>query len=245
MTRKLIQKTLGIFGLELRRTSQSLQGYKAQQELMHAVNPIIFDVGAHTGDVARAYRSLFPSGEIHCFEPFPKSFEHLVAQMEADPRVICEQIALADSTGSAMLCCNTSSATNSLLVSDPRGAAFWGDGVLDQRSKVVVPTTTVDAYCEEHAISRIDILKLDVQGGEYEVLKGAERMFSERRITMVYSELILCPTYIGQRKPHEYFAFFDAHGFELVDLFDPVRSHGKLIQSDALWWNSIRGKESN
>lgn len=245
MIKKLIQKTLGTFDLELRRTSQSNQGYKAQQELTQNVSPIIFDVGAHTGGVARTYRTLFPLSEIHCFEPFPKSFDHLITQMQGDSRVHCEQIALADRTGIATLCCNASSATNSLLDSDPRGAAFWGDGVLDQRSKVMVPTTTVDAYCEENALSRIDILKIDVQGGEYEVLKGAERMFSELRIAMVYSELILCPTYLGQRKPHEYFAFFDAHGFELVDLFEPVRSHGKLIQADALWWNSTRDKVSN
>ena len=48
--------------------------------------------------------------------------------------------------------------------------------------------TTVDRYCAEHEIARIDPLKLDVEGHELDVFDGAARMLSQRRIGLVAVE---------------------------------------------------------
>ena len=66
-------------------------------------------------------------------------------------------------------------------------------------------------------------MKLDVQGAEFAVLQGAQEVLSRQRVSLIYTEIILCPTHEQQHKLHEYLAFLDAHGYELLDFYNPVR----------------------
>jgi hypothetical protein len=91
---------------------------------------------------------------------------------------------------------------------------------------------TFGTFCAEHAIGRIDILKLDVQGAEYQVLTGAEELLRAQAIDVVYFEMITAPTYVGQPEPHDYLALFRSHGYELFDFYNPVRKNGRLLQTD-------------
>ncbi len=122
--------------------------------------------------------------------------------------------------------------TNSLLPSDQRASRYWGANLLDTDAEIEVATQTVDNFCRLCAIDHIDILKLDVQGAEYAVLSGALDMLTRQSIDVVYMEMITAPTYVGQRKLHEYLAFFDSHDYELFDFYNPVRKDGLLIQTD-------------
>jgi len=45
---------------------------------------------------------------------------------------------------------------------------------------------------------------MDVQGAEFSVLEGANDMLASQKISLIYTELIMCPTYKGQHKLHEY-----------------------------------------
>ena len=84
-------------------------------------------------------------------------------------------------------------------------------------------------------MSRIHILKLDVQGAELRVLKGAERLLREHRIDIVYCEVILAPTYVGQAPLFEYLRFFHELGYVLFSVHDLQRRRGQLLQMDALF----------
>jgi FkbM family methyltransferase len=194
--------------------------------------PTIFDVGAHVGQTAARYRALFPQASIHCFEPFPASFATLHAALEGDSRAHAHQFAVSDSPGRAVLHVNRSKATNSLLPSDERAAAYWGANLLDTDTTVDVAATSIDSFCAERAITHIDILKLDVQGDELQVLRGAERLLQGQAIDVVYMEMITAPTYVGQHDLHEYLGLFRSHGYVLFDFYNPVRKYGRLLQTD-------------
>lgn len=230
--KRTMQKALDSFGFQLIR---SMDCFAVQAALTAAKEPVIFDVGAADGGVAKIYRERFPQASIHCFEPFPAAFARLKQALGSAPRTFCHAIALSDRQGSALLNANVSAATSSLLPTDARGASFWGGGLLDTTAQVTVETNTVDAFCAAAGIAHIDILKLDVQGFEYAVLQGGRRMLESQQVGLVYTELIMCPTYQGQRKLHEYLSFFDAVGYELVDFFNPVRRRGQLLQADAVF----------
>ena len=162
----------------------------------------------------------------------------MLKNTEGDSRIFCHQKAASCKDGNAIFNVNISSATNSLLATDDRGSSFWGDRLLDTISRIQVNTTTVDIFCKETGISNIDILKMDVQGAEFSVLKGATDMLENQQIALIYTELILCPTYKEQNKFHEYLSFLASFGYELLDFYNPIRNYNQLIQADCIFLSS-------
>ena len=203
---KVLRSVGRAFGVRRSRTGD--EAFAAQRRLVRSTAPTILDVGAHVGQTAQRYRALFPSAQIHCFEPFPQSFAALRATLAGDSGVQTHAVALGSSPGKAALHVNRSSATNSLLASDTRAASYWGSGLLDTDATVDVTVTTIDRFCAERSLEHVDILKLDVQGAEYDVLKGASALLAAQHIDLVYMEMITAPTYVGQHDLHEYLALF-------------------------------------
>lgn len=233
---RAIRRALRTFGYEIYRIPEN--AFSVQRSLIQTPEPVIFDIGAHIGQTAKTYREHFPRASIYSFEPFPESFRSLVKSREGDSRCFCHQAAVSEKEGKAFLNANSSSQTNSLLTTDKRGDAYWGEGLLDTQSRLEVPTTTVDAFRRRAGISHIDILKLDVQGAEFSVLSGSEETLSQQGVSLIYTELIMCPTYENQHKLNEYLTFLDTRGYELLDLFNPVRARKQLIQADLIFLSS-------
>ncbi len=242
--KNFVRMLLNRLGYELVFTGKStFDPFVIQKKTLLKANPLIFDVGAHHGGITQIYRKHFPSATIHCFEPFPESFKSLIENVGSRPETFCHLLAVSDKTGLAYLNANKSSFTNSLLATDERAKSFWGDGLLTSVSKIEVQTTCIEDFCCQNTISHIDILKMDVQGAEFSVLKGAKDFLARQKISIIYTELITCPTYKGQYKWHELMAFLDSFNYELLDFFSPQRSNHQLIQVDALFLSSTFKKE--
>jgi FkbM family methyltransferase len=195
---------------------------------------VILDVGAHFGAVSRIYRDLFPKAALHAFEPSPEAFKVLKSSFDGDRHYHAHQIALCDREGEAELNINNLSATNSLLPTDSNAPVVW-QPLVKTEEMVTVPTQTLDAFCNEHQIDSIDILKLDVQGAEKKVLAGAVNLLNRRAIKTVYLEMIIAPTYVGQSRPDEIFGLMNDGDLSLVDIYDIGRSGPLLLQFDALF----------
>jgi FkbM family methyltransferase len=217
-----------------RSKRRDAEAFAAQRRLVRNERPVIVDVGAHLGETALRYRALFPHATIHCCEPFPASFAALTRALEQDAGVQTHPVALGSASGRATLNVNRSAATNSLLRTDDRAAPYWGPDLLVTDMTIDVPVTTLDAFCAERSIVHLDILKLDVQGTEFEVLEGAAGLLHAQAIDIVYMEMIMAPTYIGQHALQDYLALFRAHGYVLFDFYHPVRKNGRLLQTDNL-----------
>ena len=227
--RKLLARTR--WGRERKRRDP----FFVTQQLVRAAEPTILDVGAHVGETAARYRALFPRALIHSFEPFPASYERLATAFAADARVVPHNVAVAAATGSARFRVNRASVTNSLLESDLRGSNYWGSHLLDTEQEIEVKTLTLDDFCRDEHIDHVDVLKIDVQGAEYAVLEGAHGLLERHAVDLIYLEMIMAPSYVGQRKYHYYLTALDALGYELFDLFNLGRRDGRLIQSDGIF----------
>jgi len=138
------------------RRKRGRDPYLATRELVDSAAPVIFDVGANVGATAQRYRALYPRAAIHCFEPYAPSFARLSAALSTDSLVSLHRLALSSVRGSAMLNVNLSAETNSLLQSDAQAARYWGEGLLETQSEVEVAVQTLDGFCEERSIARID-----------------------------------------------------------------------------------------
>lgn len=127
----------------------------------------VLDVGANIGYYSLlAATALEGCGEVHAFEPFPKVFEYLArnARLNMFRCLRLNQAAMFDTDGSKEL----------FLPSDLAGTnASLIENFTKQGASVLTQTIRFDSYCRQNNVRRVDLLKLDVEGAEINVLRGA------------------------------------------------------------------------
>lgn len=141
----------------------------------------VLDIGANVGVVAlQMARRVGGAGRVHAFEPNP-AVASLLTQSLAENRltqVTLHQYGLGAASGSFQL----------NVPSRNAGAASFVRG-RGQSSAVNVPVRTLDDVAVDHGISRIDFIKMDVEGFEADVVRGAGRVLSRLRPKAVLFEL--------------------------------------------------------
>lgn len=221
-----------------REQSNRTDSFLAQKQLFNDINSdiIIFDVGAYVGSVAKIYSTLFPKSQIYCFEPYPDSFLKLANNTREHSNIHCFNVGLSDVSGYASFQNNTSAPTNSLLKTNIKSKNVWDEGLLETKDIVQVETITLDDFVAKHQFRKIDILKMDVQGAEFMVLKGGKNTLDLGLINMIYTEIIMLPTYEGQIPFEETISLIRSFGFELFNLYNySYTKKGQLRQVDAIF----------
>jgi len=129
---------------------------------------VIIDAGANI-ELYTIWASRYaPNGKILAIEPNPDVFSRLVKNVKANklPAVKCINKALDNHLGKAVLISDRHSGLGSIMVE-----AGLEKGDRDS-SRISVDTTTLDQIVAENKLSRVDLLKLDVEGAELRVLEG-------------------------------------------------------------------------
>jgi FkbM family methyltransferase len=148
-----------------------------------SATPIVLDIGANAGDFSEAIVSNQPEARVFAFEPHPKTFARLLGR--SLPRVECINSAVGSSVGVISLY-DTSLSGGSEHASTIAGVL---DGVHHQPvESEQVPLITIDAFLQERGIPRIDLLKIDVEGAELEILKGAMGAIKAGNIDVIQFE---------------------------------------------------------
>ncbi|WP_411826368.1 FkbM family methyltransferase [Luteolibacter sp. AS25] len=146
-------------------------------------NPVFFDVGANVGGYSEALKNSFPAAIIYAFEPHPKNFEAL--RLKALEHVIINNSAVGEKPGELTLYDRADFDGSS-------HASLYSEVITDlhhqETTESQVAVITLDEFCEEHHITEIDYLKIDTEGNEFSVLKGATRLLVENRIRYIHLE---------------------------------------------------------
>lgn len=196
----------------------------------------VFDVGANEGESALNFMQLFPEAIIYSFEPLPEAYASLDAISRLYNRLVPVNVALGAESGSALLNRNTLQTTSSLLSTACTSKAYLRGPALSTQRKVDISVKTLDAIADEFTIGAIDLLKIDVQGYELNVLKGASQMLRSGRIRVIVLEVNFAPLYEQQACFQEICRFLQSHSYSLSCLYDFAFSTRKeLMWCEALF----------
>jgi FkbM family methyltransferase len=225
-----IRNTANQFGFDVCRVGRARLGRLLARDLI-ALSPgdgLIFDVGANTGRAARFFSKVFPSRTIWSFEPGGDAFSQL--SVASDLRQVKKfNLALSDREETATLHVFYGSQLNSLLPHEANAERY--DIELVPEGTEPVQTTRLDTFCQQHQIPKIEILKIDTQGFELHVLRGAERLLNSGSIHLIFLEVNFVPLYQGQPAPSAIFDLLGKFGYGLIGLYDASREQNGCIKS--------------
>jgi FkbM family methyltransferase len=175
---------------------------------------VLFDVGANTGQTLKTLMAYAPDAEIYCFEPAATTFRRLEAKFGGRNKIHLFNLALGAEAGRLALQLGDDSELNTLVSRGPGGAP---------ESMQMTEVATVDAIVGAHGISHVDILKLDVQGWEMEVMKGATDLIANHNLIFVFAEV----AFRSDQNEMQQFGGLHSHlekcGFVLCGFYDLMR----------------------
>jgi FkbM family methyltransferase len=224
--RDCLQPVLRPLGFELLRLSERLDLFSDIGRFLATGDLMVFDVGGNEGQSVQSFEEKLPNATIHSFEPGPGAFEKL-KQVPKHKKTYVWNLALGSTPGQLSFHENVQSEMSSFL---PLGERGWGK----VGNELMVTVTTVDQFCAEHRIERIDVLKSDTQGFDFEVFKGAKGMLEAGRIGLIYFEVNFSEIYQGAPHFEEIFRFLNQYDFQLQRLYG-IGHVNQAIWTDALF----------
>jgi FkbM family methyltransferase len=184
----------------------------------------VFDVGANVGELTLLFsRFVGAEGVVHAFEPCGQAFERLesVCRAASLRNVRLNRLALAEDEAPVSMHIYD----EEHMSWNTRAARPLDDYGIDLKPLSVeeAPATTLDLYCERNGIAEIDLLKIDVEGAEFQVMLGAERMLREKRVRCVTFEFGQTTFDMGN-SPDRIESYLRSAGYELRNLVagDPI-----------------------
>lgn len=201
----------------------------------------VIDVGAGRGQFSVFALRRFPDARIFGFEPLPASFRTATKAVRGSSRVMLRPQAVGAAAGRAEVFVTADADSSSLRQpTDEQTERFPGTADVD---RIEVDVVTLDGALlddDQAGIRRPALLKLDLQGGELDALRGAERLL--RSIDAVFAECSFVELYEGQALADEVICHLRERRFSLRGLFSPVYGKdGACVQADLLFVRSEAG----
>lgn len=178
---------------------------------------VFIDVGANIGQTANQIREAFPKAVIHSVEPLKETYL-ILQQNTKGKNVLTHNIALGSKNEIIEVKidkANTNSAINSMQNEKNKIASG------EVHVEMIQVIKTID-FCKKHRISHIDYLKIDTEGYDLEVIKGAKEMLDENAIGFVEVE-------VGMNKGNKFHIsleevkiYMEDHNYLLFGLYEQV-----------------------
>lgn len=193
----------------------------------------VIDVGAYIGSFAFAARSILPEAQIYSFDPLPDNFARLAHQFRNDGKFKGFNVALGSRSGETSFYRNEFAASSSVLpMSREHQVAFPHTS---QATEITVLVKRLDDLQSEMKLQGKVLMKIDVQGYDFEVLKGARELLPQ--VDFVIVEIGVQLLYEQQASFEEIYDYMRGLGFAYAGDFDQLVSpkDGKVLQIDALF----------
>jgi FkbM family methyltransferase len=169
----------------------------------------VFDVGANRGEWALEVASINPDASLHCFEISSDTRAELRTRVAGAQKITVADCGLDREPGSARV--------------KRYAGSDWYTSVYDfphdlEHEWVEEPVTTGDAYLAEHAIARVDLLKIDAEGAEHRILEGFAEALATGRVRAIqfeYGRAAIVTRFLLR----DFYELLEAYGYRLGKIF--------------------------
>lgn len=211
--------------------------FRAISQLVQA-GDIAFDVGANVGEYSVLLsRQCGAAGQVWAFEPVPDTYWRLRETLALNrcENVTPVQAAVSDKAGTVRMNLFEPqySAWNTLGM--PEMVTPEGERVSPAKS-VEVPSCTLDEFCRFEKIEKINFLKVDVEGFEEAVFRGAAELLRERRIDCVCFEISQAPLQGANATSRSIFEALKSFGYLAYSFNEADVSFRGPIADTAEYW---------
>lgn len=242
--RKLAKRFLELCGLDVRllrnvrahdvRTWEQTQNALWRPFMAHHDIRTVIDVGANTGQFARLIHRICPAAKVFSFEPLPNCRAELDATLACIPGSKIFPIALGDSTGSVEMRQSAFSPCSSLL----NGTNQLGDDYPEAAiiNSIDVPLARLDDVLSGETLDPGILVKLDVQGYEIPVIRGALQTL-DRAALVVVEVCFFRKLYEGQPLFDDIYRTLRDLGFNYMGSPEqyPQKRDGRIVEADAVF----------
>lgn len=146
----------------------------------------LFDVGANVGNYSLKLQKHFPKSSIYAFEPNPKTYDILVNTTQQYPNIQNIKAGLSDKNENSKIFSYASEEAS-------EHASLYENVISDihhdqQITSFEIALEKLDDFCEKNKITKVDFLKIDTEGHELSVFKGALKFLDNKLIDVIQFE---------------------------------------------------------
>lgn len=193
----------------------------------------VIDVGANAGQFAKSVRAAMPAVQIISFEPIPAEYKKLNQAFAGDGNFTSYQCALGDETGTVAFQENEFSPASSIIETTGLQKEYYP--VTGTTKLIEVEIARLDDKLKSSRLRKQVFLKIDVQGYEDRVIRGATELL--RDVSVVYVECSFRQFYKDQPLFQDIYDLLRQQGFEFRGIGDQLKAgkNAEPVQIDALF----------
>lgn len=193
---------------------------------------IVIDIGANRGQFALAARQWAPKAHVISFEPLAGPAAVFRRVFAGDKHVILHQAAIGPEPAMQHMHVSARDDSSSLLpISSLQTTMFPGT---EEVAIAEVRVAPLDEFISAADLQSPAMLKLDVQGFEFDALRGCESLLDH--FDWIYCECSFVELYSNQKLASEIIDWLSVKDFHLIGMFNPAYDHrGQAVQADFLF----------
>jgi FkbM family methyltransferase len=181
---------------------EEVWGYKIYSKYMDPKSKLIIDIGAHIGSFTVLAATTCPQASIFAYEPVKHNYDMLVTNVFSNKllgRVHTFNLGVCDKEEHRTIYKEDG-------VSTSGGSMYWGK---ERKDSEVVTCTTLDKIFLSTGVEKIDFLKLDCEGAEFEILYSSQHLLD--KIAHISMEVHVAPS-VG-RNDNQLKKYLEDNGF--------------------------------
>jgi len=196
-----------------------IQTLEVMKRVLHKDSNCV-DVGCHQGSILRKMLRFAPKGTYFAFEPLPEMYQGLLESFGNLANIHLYDYALSDTAGTTSF---------QHVVSNPGYSGFRQrryDRPHEQIQQITVKTNLLDNLVPKHI--SIQFIKVDVEGAELEVFKGAIETIKRSRPIIVFEHGLGAADYYGTTPENMYDLLAVQCGLKLFLMAEWLESNGRV-----------------